>query len=117
MLQYIGGVDSGHAYVYEGWFINGLPEGVGRKVNQDGTVYTGTFRFGLENGEGVRVAKTEGVYPLVVGGSPMARPISRMAMAKRVTESIINKTFLPWLQKYSAIVVATNAPRILRSGG
>lgn len=60
MLQYVGGVDSGHAYVYEGWFINGLPEGVGRKVSQDGTIYTGKFRFGLENGEGVKIRKTEG---------------------------------------------------------
>jgi hypothetical protein len=60
MLQYVGGVDSGHAYVYEGWFINGLSEGVGRKISQDGTIYTGTFRFGMENGEGVKIRKTEG---------------------------------------------------------
>ena len=46
--------------MYEGWFINGLAEGVGRKVSQDGTVYTGKFKFGLENGEGVKVLKTEG---------------------------------------------------------
>ena len=38
---------------------------------------------------------TDGVYPLVVGGSPKASPISRWAMAKRVTESIIKLTCWP----------------------
>ncbi len=28
---------------------------MGRKINQDGTIYEGSFRFGLENGEGERV--------------------------------------------------------------
>ena len=54
ILQYQGGKDSGNAYIYEGWFINGLPQGIGRKVYQDGTIYEGQFRFGLENGEGER---------------------------------------------------------------
>ncbi len=37
----------------------------------------------------------------------MARPTSRLAMANRVTESIISMTFFPRSRKYSAIVVAT----------
>ena len=36
----------------------------------------------------------------------MASPTSRMAMAKRVAESIISSTLLPWAWKYSAMVVA-----------
>jgi hypothetical protein len=40
-------------------------------------------------------AKQEGVYPFVVGGSPTARPISRMDMAKRVMESIMRSTSRP----------------------
>jgi hypothetical protein len=28
---------------------------MGRKITEDGTVYTGTFRFGLEYGQGERV--------------------------------------------------------------
>ena len=39
---------------------------------------------------------------LVVGGSPTERPISRCAMAKRVTESISSSTSLPSSRKYSA---------------
>src|ERR1035437_7627310 len=50
-------------------------------------------------------AKTEGVYPLAVGGSPAARPISRAAMAKRVSESRTRRTCLPWAAKYSAIAL------------
>jgi hypothetical protein len=60
ILQYIGGPDSGNAYIYEGWFINGLPEGMGRKISEDGTIYYGKFRFGLENGEGTKTLKTDG---------------------------------------------------------
>ena len=48
---------------------------------------------------------------LVVGGSPAASPISRRAIAKRVTESIISSTSRPWSRKYSAMAVATSAPR------
>jgi hypothetical protein len=54
ILQYQDGKDSGNAYVYEGWFINGLPQGYGRKIDQDGCTYHGQFRFGLENGQGIR---------------------------------------------------------------
>jgi hypothetical protein len=57
------------------------------------------------------MAKTDGVYPRVAGGSPMARPISRWAMANRVTESIMSITFLPWSRYDSAIAVAVNAAR------
>ena len=42
-----------------------------------------------------------------MGGSPVARPISLCAMAKRVRESIIRSTSRPLSRKYSAIVVAT----------
>lgn len=52
ILQYQGGPYSGNAYVYEGWFINGLPHGYGRKVSEDGTLFEGNFMFGLENGLG-----------------------------------------------------------------
>ena len=45
----------------------------------------------------------------MVGGSPAARPISRWAKAKRVSESIISSTSLPWSRKYSAIAVAVAA--------
>ena len=38
---------------------------------------------------------TLGGYPLVTGGSPLASPISRWAMEKRVRESIISRTSLP----------------------
>ena len=48
---------------------------------------------------------------MVVGGSPTARPISRQAMATRVTESSMRRTCLPWSRKYSAMAVATKAPR------
>jgi hypothetical protein len=58
ILQYQDGKDSGNAYVYEGWFINGLPQGWGRKTLQNGAVYLGQFRFGLENGDGMRVTKS-----------------------------------------------------------
>ena len=44
----------------------------------------------------------------MAGGSPTESPISRCAIAKRVTESIIKLTCLPWSRKYSAIAVATN---------
>src|ERR1700733_7741103 len=54
-------------------------------------------------------ANTEGVYPARAGGSPHARPISRWARAKRVTESIIRITFFPWFRKYSAMAVPTYA--------
>ena len=46
----------------------------------------------------------------------MDRPISRMAMAKRVTESIMSSTFLPFCEKYSAMAVATKAPRMRNKG-
>ena len=39
----------------------------------------------------------------MAGGSPAARPTSRWAMAKRVTESIISSTSCPWSRKHSAI--------------
>ena len=55
ILQFQDGKESGNAYVYEGWFINGLPQGFGRRIDQDGCTYIGQFRFGLENGNGVRV--------------------------------------------------------------
>jgi hypothetical protein len=40
---------------------------------------------------------------LVVGGSPTDRPISRWAMAKRVTLSIMHMTSRSWSRKYSEI--------------
>ena len=61
ILQYIGGKDSGNAYVYEGWFINGLPQGMGQKVLQNGSVYLGEFRFGLENGQGEMIFSEAGL--------------------------------------------------------
>ena len=61
-------------------------------------------------------AKTDGVYPLAVGGSPAARPISRAAMAKRVSESSTKSTCFPWAAKYSATVVAASAALIRSSG-
>ena len=33
--------ESESAFVYEGWFVNGLPQGFGRKVYEDGSVYEG----------------------------------------------------------------------------
>src|SRR6201995_156207 len=47
----------------------------------------------------------------------MASPTSRCAMAKRVTESIISITFLPWSRKCSAIAVAVKAAWMRTSGG
>src|SRR4051794_16918278 len=47
----------------------------------------------------------------------MARPISRCALAKRVTESIISSTFIPRSRKCSAIVVAANAALTRTSAG
>ncbi len=54
-------------------------------------------------------ANTEGVYPLEAGGSPIARPISRCAMANRVTESMRKVTSIPKSRKCSAIVMAIDA--------
>ena len=51
-----------------------------------------------------------------VGCSPMARPISRLACATLVSESMISRTFLPWARKYSAMAVARSAPRIRSNG-
>ena len=48
-----------------------------------------------------------------VGGSPRARPISRCAIAKRVTESIIKSTSSPCRLKYSATLIALKAPYFL----
>ena len=60
IMQWLGGQDNtGNCYVYEGWFINGLPQGWGRKIEYDGTSFIGKFRFGLEDGEGVRVFKEQ----------------------------------------------------------
>ena len=46
---------------------------------------------------------TDGVYPFCAGGSPAARPISRCAIARRVTESMTSSTCAPWSRKYSAM--------------
>jgi len=54
-------------------------------------------------------ANTDGGKPRRAGGSPAARPISRPARAKRVSESIISSTRLPSSRKCSAIAVATYA--------
>ena len=59
--------------------------------------------------------KTLGGYPFWPGGSPAARPISRCAIARRVTESITSSTLLPQSRKYSATAIATNPAR-MRSG-
>ena len=59
---------------------------------------------------------TDGGYPLDVGCSPKARPTSLLACATLVNESIINRTFLPLLLKYSAIAVALFAALILNNG-
>ena len=53
---------------------------------------------------------------MAVGGSPAARPISRCAIAKRVSESTTSNTFLPAPQKYSATAVAASAARMRNSG-
>ena len=47
----------------------------------------------------------------------MARPTSRWAIAKRVTESIISITSAPWSRKCSAIVVAVKAALMRTSAG
>ena len=47
---------------------------------------------------------------MVVGGSPIASPVSRHAIATRVTESTISSTSRPASRKYSATAVATSAP-------
>src|SRR4051812_31868842 len=47
----------------------------------------------------------------------MARPTSRWAIAKRVTESIINMTSAPWSRKCSAIAVAVSAALMRTSAG
>src|ERR671928_123657 len=47
----------------------------------------------------------------------MARPTSRWAIAKRVTESIISSTSRPWSRKCSAIVVAVKAALMRTSAG
>ncbi|MNN26825.1 hypothetical protein D3C81_1403430 [compost metagenome] len=52
----------------------------------------------------------------MAGGSPMARAISRWAWAKRVSESISNRTFLPLSRKYSAMRVQYIAARKRISG-
>ena len=51
-----------------------------------------------------------------VGGSPAARPISLCAIAKRVRESVMRRTFLPRLAKYSDTAVAASAARIRSNG-
>ena len=53
----------------------------------------------------------------MAGASPMARPISRCACAKRVSESMISSTVRPRSRKYSAIAVASHAPCRRISGG
>ena len=63
------------------------------------------------------MANTLGVKPRLVGGSPAARPISRWASAKRVSESMINSTSRPWSRKYSAMAVAVKAARTRASAG
>ena len=60
---------------------------------------------------------TLGGYPLVTGGSPVARPISLCAMEKRVSESIIKRTSLPCFLKYSAIAVAVFAALLRINAG
>ena len=52
---------------------------------------------------------TVGGYPLAVGGSPIASPISRCACAKRVRLSMRHSTRLPWSRKYSLRVSVRNA--------
>ena len=47
----------------------------------------------------------------------MARPTSRWAIAKRVTESIISRTSRPWSRKCSAIAVAVKAALMRTSAG
>ncbi|MNC69579.1 hypothetical protein D3C75_1202860 [compost metagenome] len=64
-----------------------------------------------------KAANTEGVYPRMAGGSPTAKPTSRSAIAYLVTESIISMTFKPRSRKYSAILVAINAPFIRINAG
>ena len=51
--------------------------------------------------------KTLGGKPRRVGGSPAARPISRWARPKRVTLSIMSRTFMPRSRNDSAMAVAT----------
>ena len=41
------------------------------------------------------LAKTPGVYPRLVGGSPAAKPICRSACAYLVRESITSSTLKP----------------------
>ena len=60
---------------------------------------------------------TLGVYPLEVGGSPAASPISLAAMASRVAESIMKSTSLPKSLKNSDIAQARLAPRMRTVAG
>ena len=53
-----------------------------------------------------RRPRADGGKPRLVGISPAARPISRWATAKRVTESISRFTWSPVSRKCSAIRVA-----------
>ena len=53
---------------------------------------------------------------MAVGGSPAAKPISRAAMAKRVSESSTSNTFLPCAAKNSATVAAASAALMRISG-
>src|SRR6056300_261056 len=59
---------------------------------------------------------TDAGYPLEVVGSPNDKPISLFACAILVRLSMISKTFLFWLLKYSAIAVALLAALILIRG-
>lgn len=62
-------------------------------------------------------ANTDGVYPFCAGGSPAARPISRWAIANRVTESITSSTLAPWSRKYSAIASEVKQARTRKGAG
>ena len=57
-----------------------------------------------------RRAKTEGVYPLVAGGSPVASPTSRLGGGEP-GDTIHHQEHVPAkVAKYSAMAVATKAP-------
>ena len=63
------------------------------------------------------IENTDGTYPLEAGGSPVANPISRCAIAKRVKESISKSTFFPSFLKPSEISVARTEALILMGAG
>ena len=56
LYKYLGSRDGDNSFIYEGWFVNGLPQGFGRKVLEDGSYeYIGEFKLGMEDGKGTSI--------------------------------------------------------------